>query len=126
MLYDYTRPINIDVVRYKRNPEILDDMLSDEFEGNKFLQEFEDRDIKIYDSTMLLSSIKNIEQKTPKKKLSRLEQFGLAFGSDNVFKKDKPELNNLFIPKKKSKKKVKTIQKVKKVVKSNKMVKSTV
>lgn len=117
LLYDCTRPINIDVVRYKRNPEILDDMLSDEFEGNKFLQEFEDRDIKIYDSTMLLSSIKNIEQKNPKKKLSRLEQFGLAFGSDNVFKKDKPELNNLFIPKKKSKKKVKKVMK-----KSNKKV----
>lgn len=110
LLYDATRPINIDVVRLKRKPEILKDMLSDKIEGNKFLQEFEDKNVKIYNSSQLFSSLENIEQKTPKEKVSRLEQFGLAFGSDNVFKKEKPEMNNLFIPKK-SKKKGKKVKK---------------
>ena len=101
LLYDATRPINIDVVRLKRKPEILKDMLSEKIEGNKFLQELEDKTLKYIIVQNYLRLLENIEQKTPKEKVSRLEQFGLAFGSDNVFKKEKPEINNLFIPKKK-------------------------
>ena len=117
LLHDATKPINIDLARFKKKPKLLEAMRSDNIEGNRFLKKYMNKGIKVYNSNNLFIMINDIEKKANMNDMGRLAALERTFeGSESSGVSD-DNLNSLRSDTKASTKKKKKKKKKKKTKK---------
>lgn len=108
VLHDATKPINIDLAKFRKKKKLLKAMQSDEIEGNPFLKKYFDKGIKVYNSDNLFLLINDIEKKANMNKMSRMEALETTFQDTGASAVNFNNMNSLFGANKKSKKKKKS------------------
>ena len=110
VLHDATRPINIDLSKFRKKRKIMADMQKDTIKGNKFLKRYTKRGIKVFNSDNLFLLVDDIDRMTNMNKLPRLLALEKSFEDSGSFPVSFNNLdslmrsNNNTKPKKKSQK----------------------
>lgn len=107
VLHDATKPINIDLAKFRKKKKLLQAMQSDDIEGNIFLKQYFNKGIKVYNSDNLFLLVNDIEMKTNMNKMSRLESLETTFKDTVASPVSFNNLNSLLFNKNKSNKRSK-------------------
>ena len=114
VLHDATKPINIDLAKFRKKKKLLKAMQSDKIEGNLFLKKYIKQGIKVYNSDNLFTLVNDIEKKANMDKMSRMEALETSFQDTASSPVSFNNLNSLLSSNNKSKTKKGKKRKVKK------------
>ena len=79
LVYDATKPINIDLTKFKNKPKMLAEMRKDNIEDNEFVSNYINKGVKVIDSINMFSSIKNLEKLVNQNKISVIDRLDSMF-----------------------------------------------
>ena len=95
VLHDATRPINIDLAKFKKKRKILEDLQKETIKGNKFLKRYTKRGIKVFNTDNLLVLVDNVDRTENMDKLSRIQALEKTFEREASFPVTFNNLNSL-------------------------------
>ena len=96
LLHDATKPINIDLAKFKKKPKMVEQMRSDDIESNKFLERYKKNGIKILNTNNLFTLVENVDRKVNMNDMGRLGSIESAFEGTEVSVVNNSNINSLF------------------------------
>ena len=79
LVYDATKPINIDLTKFKKKPKMLEEMRKEDIEGNDFVFNYIKKGVKVVDSINMFSAIKNLDKLVNQNKMSMVDKLSSMF-----------------------------------------------
>lgn len=105
VIHDATRPINIDLTKFKKKPEMIEEMRNDDIEDNRFLKRYINKGITVINSNNLFNFVDRLEGKFNRNDVGRIGALESMFEGSQSSVIGNNNLNSFTLKKKKRKKK---------------------